>query len=558
VAERIFTLDEQGYFRRHGQRVMPVGVNYWPGSCGVELWNEWPEDEIRHDLDVLKGLGLNTIRFFLRWQDFEPEAGVYNEQPFERLEKLLGWCREREVLAHPGLFVGWMSGGIFWPKWKAGRNVFADPVMLERSTCFARRATETIEPFKDCVLAIDMGNELCCLPDSHQARPREVREWCAKVTWAVREAWPESLIISGNEQGQFIADAGWRFHDQPGCDLLSMHGYPVPGWHSVSFDGMTDPLAQSLLPFYTQVARAFAPVMVQEFGTILTAGASQQNIYLKAMLPACWQSGGNGFLWWCLRDIKAKVHPYLRNGFEEYLGLVDDQDRVKPGLEFFLEFSREIQHREAPQVEEDAVGLYFPQHFYARDEELNPGNSPYPVSQWLVAANYLIRQVGRETRVVRGDQPLPGNLKTLVIPGAILAGDEAERVAEWVKSGGRLIWHGPVGSSWGHACAELLGGHVSDYRAPLPSPVEAFARRWTFTRFPQNVRLQVQVSSAEVIARDHHGLPCVMRNACGPGMVLCALPQVEGEFVAVCADRGARSIWLDWYGGMLAAAEGHH
>ena len=555
MADRFFAVDEQGYFRKRGRRIVPVGVNYWPGSCGVELWQAWPEDEIQHDLDVLKDLGLNTIRFFLRWQDFEPRAEKYDNKQFDRLGQFLEWCRERDVLAHPSLFVGWMSGGVFWPKWREERNLFTDPFMIERSSLFARKAAEVIQPYHDCVLALDLGNELCCLPDSRQARPHQVREWCAKTTWQIHEVWPEVLIVAGNEQSQFIRDNGWRLNDQPGCDVLSMHGYPVPAWHCLPFDGMTDPLAQSLLPFCTQVARAFGAVMVQEFGTILTTGQVQQEQYLQATLPACWQAGGNGFLWWCLRDIKATVHPYLRHGFEEYLGLVDDQDRVKPGLEFFLEFAKEVQERPAPGHQSEAIGLYFPAHFYARDEEANPGNTPQSLSPRLTAANYALRQLGRETRIVRGDLELPGDLKTLLIPGSVPAGDEAARLLNWVQEGGRLIWHGPTGTSWGHAVSELLGGRPTDYRAPLPTTAEVFARRWSFRHYPEDTRLEVQLSKARSIACDNHRLPMVFRNACGKGIAVCALPLIEDEFVAVCTDRSARPIWLDWYAGMLAAVE---
>ena len=71
------TLNTDGYFSLDGKRFVPVGVNYWPGSCGVEMWRRWPEAEIQHDLEVLRSLGLNSIRFFLRWQDFEPDPGEY-------------------------------------------------------------------------------------------------------------------------------------------------------------------------------------------------------------------------------------------------------------------------------------------------------------------------------------------------------------------------------------------------------------------------------------------------------------------------------------------------
>src|SRR5690606_31335763 len=99
----------------YGDPVLPLGVNYWPASCGVEMWPQWPEAEIRADLDLVKQLGLNCVRFFLRWQDFEPQAGEYDETPFTRLADLLRWHEERGLLAHPALFVGYMSGGIFWP-----------------------------------------------------------------------------------------------------------------------------------------------------------------------------------------------------------------------------------------------------------------------------------------------------------------------------------------------------------------------------------------------------------------------------------------------------------
>jgi hypothetical protein len=57
-ANRGLIIDPSGYFARaeSGERFTPIGVNYWPGSCGVELWQRWPEAEIQHDLDVLVSL----------------------------------------------------------------------------------------------------------------------------------------------------------------------------------------------------------------------------------------------------------------------------------------------------------------------------------------------------------------------------------------------------------------------------------------------------------------------------------------------------------------------
>lgn len=546
------TLDAAGYFSHNGSRLVPVGANYWPGSCGVEMWQAWPEAEMQHDLDVLAGLGLNCIRFFLRWQDFEPEPGHYSEEMFARLGRFLEWCRDRHIYAQPSLFVGWMSGGIFWPHWKANSNLFADERMRERSCLFARRAAQTIAPFHDSLLGVDQGNELCCLPDSHAAPPDAVARWCQEVNSAIRSVYPNALIVSGNEQNQIISDSGWRLGQQPGTDYLSMHGYPVPAWHSVAFDGMTDPLCQSLLPFYTKIARAFAPVMVQEFGTIATFGPEQQRSYLSAVLPACWEAGANGFLWWCLRDIRARTHPYLRCGFEGTLGLVDDDDRVKPGLEYFLEFARSIASQPPPCPGKGAVGIYLPKHCYLRDNPLNPGNDPASTSRRLVMANYALALLGVPTRVVRGDLPPDGSVHTILVPGALLGSDEAEALEPWVRAGGHLIWHGPDQVNWGRQYIQLLGAVPVDYRAARPIGVRAFGAEWRFSSYQRNARVQVAARSAQVLAADHGGVPVLLTNRVGDGIVAYALPVVEDAMAEVSDQPNQRDRWSAWYRGMLS------
>src|ERR1043166_3661576 len=166
----IFRLDSEGYFLRDGKRFWPVGCNYTSSSCGAMIWKSWPEAEIRADLAGMQRLGFNSLRFFVHWEDFEPEPGRYDPLMEKRLQQFCQWCAEFGIHAHPSLFVGWMSGGIFWPKWKGSRNLFEDADMVERSLAFAQRCCALL---KDCnnILAIDAGNEMSCLPDAHEAHP---------------------------------------------------------------------------------------------------------------------------------------------------------------------------------------------------------------------------------------------------------------------------------------------------------------------------------------------------------------------------------------------------
>ncbi len=550
----MISLAENGYFTRGQAPFIPVGVNYWPGSSGVEMWARWSPDEIQHDLDVIARLGLNAVRFFLRWPDFEPLPEQYDPIHFEHLSEMLGWCRQRGLAAQPSLFVGFMSGGYFWPAWRQGRNVFSDPEMLARAAGFARHAAGIIQPYHDTLLGIDLGNELTVPPDASAASPGAVVNWCQTVTSAIRSVYPEALIVSGTDQGTVVNDTGWRLGEMPGTDYYSMHAYPVPPWHNLEFAGMTDPFCQSLLPAYVAIARSFGPTLVQEFGTIATFGPAQQDAYLRAILPACWQAGGSGFLWWCLRDITAQVYPYLKNGFEGTLGLVDSQDQVKPGLSYFIEFSRQVQSLPLPVLNSLPTGLFLPKHYYPRENELSTGQHPKDLSRWLVVARYLLGLSGRNARFVSERTGLDPALKTMLVAGALLNIEEARLLEDWVAAGGTLIWHGPDPVNWGADYIRLLGAVPVNYLSPRPVTVSAFGDQWTFADFPRGIRLEVAPRTARVLASDAQGAPILLANRVDAGQVIYSLPCVEEAVARHSGDRQARDRWLGWYKGVLNQA----
>lgn len=545
-----FRLDEAGYFTRDGARIMPVGVNYWPASCGVGMWQAWPEEEIQADLRLTRALGLNCVRFFLRWEDFEPEAEVYREECFDRLRDLLGWCRNAGLIVQPTLFVGWMSGGIFWPKWKGGRNAFADDYLRQRAVEFTKRAAEVCAEFSDIVLTVDQGNELCCLPDCFSAPPAAVAEWCRAISDAVREVFPTALVMSGNEQSQVATDSGWRFGAQAGCDLYSIHVYPNSAWHPLRFDGMEDPLTRSLFSFYLKCARAFGPVMAQEFGTLYTDGMEAAG-YLDAILPDCHDAGANGFLWWCLRDINARGHPYDKNPFEGGMGLVDAGGNVKPALRRFIEFSQREANANRPDRRPE-VALYWPKYYYNREAPLNPGNEPRPLSRRMIIAHFVLGQLGHRVGIERGDLP-PGNsgAGVIIVTGALLTQREAEALIPWVKAGGRLLWHGMEKTTWGKGVTELVGAAPTDFLAPRADGVEAFGETWNFREFARDVFVKAQPRTARVIATDRRGRPVILEHALGKGRVVACMAQPDDLFAAESDDVEVRHRWSGWYAGML-------
>ncbi|EIP99862.1 endo-beta-mannanase [Opitutaceae bacterium TAV1] len=611
----LIKLDADSYLTDgHGARFIPVGANYWPASCGVEMWQAWPENEIFADLDLMVSLGFNTVRFFVRWPDFEPRPGEYEATMLSRLLRLLDACVARGLRPQPSLFVGWMSGGIFWPSWKTDtQNLFADPDIIERAAAYARTITTHLKPFAAHLCGVDLGNELDALPDSSAATPAQVREWCRRMTGAIRDVLPDALILSGCDHQQIIADTGWRLGDsgagvppatwhglpahdsgvarasspcaagvppasaewqrdarattaaQPGIDVLTMHGYPVPTWHPVPCGGLSDPLTQSLLPFYVKCARAFGPVMLQEFGTILTssAAAPHADAYLRAILPACQDAGANGYLWWCFKDIPARVHPYLKNHFESQLGLVDAEGRVKAGLEYFMEFARAARFAVAGFASEaPTVHLYWPRHYYLRDNPQNPGNDAREVSRRLIIANHLLQTAGFRTGIARGDRPIPTpaeGVRRIVVAGSFPTLGEIESLRCWVEQGGHLLWHGPDPLNWAAETTRLTGAMIADYHAAVPTTVSPDHAVYHLECYPRGLRLAVALCGARQSCADADGLPMILERRLGKGRVTTVLADVEGSILLhrQAPATGWQPPGSNWYLSLLADTPPH-
>ena len=69
----------------HGDRFL-VGVNYWPADKFVRVWRDFCEDQIAHGFATAKAFGIDLIRFFLTWEDFQPRPDEVSARQFGNLE----------------------------------------------------------------------------------------------------------------------------------------------------------------------------------------------------------------------------------------------------------------------------------------------------------------------------------------------------------------------------------------------------------------------------------------------------------------------------------------
>ena len=540
----MISLADDGYFRKNGAFFFPVGVNYWPGSCGVEMWTRWPEEEMRADLDAMINNRLNTLRFFLRWPDFQPRLGTFREEAWEQLTTFLGWCRERDIAVIPTLFVGFMSGGFFYPEGKEKVNIFSDPVWREGCREYATKAATVMAPFQDIILAVDHGNENASIRDSWTAGADNLRAWSATVSAAVKEQMPGVLVMSGLDHNQVCVESGWRFDVLEGCDCLSIHGYPIGGWWPIAFDGMGDPLCRELLPLAVTIARAHGPVMLQEFGTIVSGGPENMRHYVEALLPRVREAGVNGWLWWCLRDIPALIHPYDKGTIEGSLGLLNEKGAVKEGLSVLSGDAEIVPTAPVQQSSPPPFALYWPQ--YVNADEKNPGNSPEEHFRSLAPMATGLRLAGLAYRVVRSGDPLPRNGEVLLIAGASLTGTEIRRIRSWVYEGGHLIWQGLDFRNAGRDAEALLGALVADVRSAIPDTFTLAGRSWPVGTYRNKTLPELRLVEATALARDSRGMVQVFRHDYGRGCLIGVVGDMGGHFAAEEPRRGNRAHWGEW------------
>ena len=48
------------------------GVNYWASHSGTDMWIKWDEAAVRQDFASLKEHGVQVLRVFPNWRDFQP------------------------------------------------------------------------------------------------------------------------------------------------------------------------------------------------------------------------------------------------------------------------------------------------------------------------------------------------------------------------------------------------------------------------------------------------------------------------------------------------------
>ena len=357
-----------------------LGVNYWPRRKAMYWWSDFDAEEVREEFTQIAGLGMQVVRIFLLWDDFQPAPDVVAP---ERLRDLTTVC---DIAATLGLglditfFTGHMSGPNWAPRWLLDeneppmapgklvsggevvnigyRNMLTDPTALDAQRLLLRTVVGALREHPG-VWMWNLGNEpdLFALPPDRETG----RAWVREMTDLIKSIDPVHPVTCGLHSASLFSAKPFRIDDTYTItDVAVMHSYPmyVP-W-------LDNPLDPDFVPFTCALTTALCgkPTLMEEFGGCTAPPGEPSQVwewtsygtprdqfmasegdfadYIAAVLPRLVQVGATGAMIWCYADYTPDLYdrpPCVESIHERFFGLVRPDGSLKPHAEVIRRFA---------------------------------------------------------------------------------------------------------------------------------------------------------------------------------------------------------------------------
>jgi len=285
----------------------------------MSWWSKFDLAVVEADFERIAACGLDSVRMFLTWEDFQPAPDRVDPWMLERLVEVADLAGGLGLALIPTLFTGHMSGVNWIPTWALGgssrdprfrvvsggrvvhtglRNWYTDSAVGDAQVLFAAEAAAALAGH-EAVWAWDLGNENsnCVIPSTRSA----ARAWLARLSSAIRSADATALVTVGLHMEDLEEDRRLGPAEaSEACDLLSMHGYPI---YARWADGPTD---HQVLPFLARVTQWLGEggdLVFSEFGLpSLVVEDDAGAAYTARALEELRCAGCLGALLWCYSD----------------------------------------------------------------------------------------------------------------------------------------------------------------------------------------------------------------------------------------------------------------
>ena len=508
------------------------------------MWREWDESVVDKDFSILSENGINVLRVFPLWPDFQPITKLYgqagksyhfgfkdgtlpetpagicgvDEEMMSRFDRLVCISEKYNIKLIVGLLTGWMSSQLFVPKALEGINVLTDPEAIKWEIRFVKYFVSHYAN-NDTIAAWDLGNE--CNNMGTTATADEVWLWCNSISDAIRVSDPMKRPVISGLHG-LTPDGVWKISDQGEiCDGLTTHPYPcfTPFCNYDRIGSMRMLLhstCESL--FYADLSGK--PCIVEEIGSIynVLAGEKTSGEFAKATVRSVWANGINGYMWWCNHDFdKLQKTPYIWNPLEQDLGLIKSDGYIKKPLRELKDFSKITEHLPfdtLPAAETDGYILV--------------GKTEQPFDAWRFSFNsyVLAKQAGLNMRFAHINAPLPdANLYILPCVGGyeFFEAFRFDELMKKVNDGATLFVS--LDDPYINAYEKYFGATLlAKYNS---NKTVQFTLEDTAFEISAPASVELEATTAEIIARDAEGNPCLLKNNFGKGSIYLLTSPLE-------------------------------
>ena len=362
-----------------------LGVNYWPRKKAMYWWNNFDTGEVREEFAIIKSIGMNVVRFFLLWEDFQPEPTLVAKDKLDNLVKVADIAAEIGLGIDITFFTGHMSGPNWSPSWLLGGsdhpyqadvlreivsngktvntgylNMFHDEVALNAARLLLKTVVSTLKDHP-AIWMWNLGNEPDLFAWPHTSD--EGAAWVKEMVTLIKAIDPHHPVTIGLHGDGLHKDNGLRIDKvYAQTDVAVMHSYPMyTSW-------ARQPLDPDFVPFTCAITSALAgkPVLMEEFGGCTAqpgepsytmqwtevngrerkqfmAGEEDFAEFLSLTIPKLQDSGATGAMLWCYADYVPELWnlpPCQNYQHERWFGLVRPNGTLKPHARVIQEFAK--------------------------------------------------------------------------------------------------------------------------------------------------------------------------------------------------------------------------
>ena len=362
-----------------------LGVNYWPRRKAMYWWDNFDAGEVREEFSIIRAIGLNVVRIFLLWDDFQPEPDSLSKKALDHLVTVADIAGENNLGLDVTFFTGHMSGPNWSPRWllggelpfkggnefirdivSAGKpvpqgyyNMFHHEVAINAERLLLQTVVGRLKDHK-AIWLWNLANE----PDlfAWPLTSDEGAAWVKQMVDLIKSIDPNHPVTIGLHGDGLHRDNGLRIDKvYKHTDLAVMHSYPMyTAW-------ARKPLDPDFVPFTCALTAALAgkPILMEEFGGPTAQPGEPSHImkwtetngrlreqfmaseeefaeFIGLTIRKLQESGATGAMIWCYADYVPELWdlpPCNNSQHERFFGLVRADGSLKPHAKVIKDFA---------------------------------------------------------------------------------------------------------------------------------------------------------------------------------------------------------------------------